>query len=271
MNPHIPTEFHFGSWSLGGLPNFRGWFQGSKLNGLRFPYIIENLLELKYLKWDHIAHLNIWNTSYGQKKGRESNRQFDSWPLNVGNRPDFRVCKWRATYHWKALDEGYNFTSYLISIRGLHAKLWHPKVVGVPISTISGLSLWNPRTKSHLDVGPMERCRVYYKGEGGGFPQVWAVVSLVCPCCPWLILAPKVFQLCTNHLVLVLCRSMWVGEACQLFLVPSQSSSTPFYPSKVLWVRERASTLYSSDVFCLELTFESLEELGVCHSSIISV
>jgi hypothetical protein len=28
--------------------------------------------------------------------------------------------------------------------------------------------------KSHLDVGPMERCRVYYKGEGGDFPQVRA-------------------------------------------------------------------------------------------------
>jgi len=27
-----------------------------------------------------------------------------------------------------------------------------------------------PGEKSHLDVGPMERCRVYYKGEGGGFP-----------------------------------------------------------------------------------------------------
>jgi len=25
----------------------------------------------------------------------------------------------------------------------------------------------------------MERHKVYYKGEGGGFPQVWAVVSLV--------------------------------------------------------------------------------------------
>jgi len=55
--------------------------------------------------------------------------------------------------------------------------------------------------KSHLDVGPMERCRVHYKGEGGGFPQVRAVVSLVCLCCPWLVLAPKVLQLCTNHLV----------------------------------------------------------------------
>jgi len=27
-----------------------------------------------------------------------------------------------------------------------------------------------PGEKSHLDVGLMERSRVYYKGEGGGFP-----------------------------------------------------------------------------------------------------
>jgi hypothetical protein len=117
--------------------------------------------------------------------------------------------------------------------------------------------------KSHLDVGPMERCKIYYKGEGGGFPQVRAVVSLVCPCCPWLILTPEVLQLCTNHLALVLCRSVWVEKACQLFLVPSRSSNTPLYPSKVLWARERAPTPYSSVVFCLGLTFESLKELGV--------
>jgi hypothetical protein len=46
------------------------------------------------------------------------------------------------------------------------------------------------------------------RGEGGGFPQVLAVVSLVCPCCPWLILAPKVLQLFTNHFVWVVCRPM---------------------------------------------------------------
>jgi hypothetical protein len=40
--------------------------------------------------------------------------------------------------------------------------------------------------------------RKYYKGEGGGFPQVQAVVSLVNPC---FIRAPKMFQLCTNQLV----------------------------------------------------------------------
>jgi hypothetical protein len=33
--------------------------------------------------------------------------------------------------------------------------------------------------KCHLDVGFMERHIVYYKGEGGGFPQLRAVVSLI--------------------------------------------------------------------------------------------
>jgi hypothetical protein len=69
-----------------------------------------------------------------------------------------------------------------------------------------------PGEKSHLDVGPVERSRVYYKGEGDGFPQVRAVVSLVCPCCLWLVLAPKVLQLCTNHFVWVVCRRVWVNK-----------------------------------------------------------
>jgi glycogen debranching enzyme len=33
--------------------------------------------------------------------------------------------------------------------------------------------------KGHLDVAPMESFRKYYKGEGGAFPQVWAVARLV--------------------------------------------------------------------------------------------
>jgi len=49
------------------------------------------------------------------------------------------MCRWHATYREKALDEGYNFASNLISIRGLHAKLWGPKVVGVPTLGVSGL------------------------------------------------------------------------------------------------------------------------------------
>jgi hypothetical protein len=126
--------------------------------------------------------------------------------------------------------------------------------------------IWESRDKkNHLDVGPVERCRVYYKGEDGGFPQVQAVVSLVCSSCPWLVLAPKVLQLCINHFVLVLCRPMWVSKACQICLVPSRSSNTPLYPFKVLWTRERASTPCSFTVFPLGLTFESFKELGACQ------
>jgi len=116
--------------------------------------------------------------------------------------------------------------------------------------------------KSHLDVRPVERCRVYCKGEGGSFPQVRAVVSLVCPCCPWLVLTPKVFQLCTNHLMWVVCRPVWVSEACQLFLVPSQSSNTPLYPSKCCELGS-VPRLLPFRCLSLGLTFESFKELGV--------
>jgi hypothetical protein len=87
-------------------------------------------------------------------------------------------------YHWKALDEGYNFALDFIAIIGLHTKLWGSKVAGVPTLAISGLPLGSPGTKSHLDVGLVERHKVYYKGEGGGFPQVRAMVSLVSPSLP---------------------------------------------------------------------------------------
>jgi hypothetical protein len=68
--------------------------------------------------------------------------------------------------------KGYNFALDFIVIRTLNTKLWGPKVMGVPILRISGLSNGSFETKCHLDVAPMERRIVYYKGEGGGFPQV---------------------------------------------------------------------------------------------------
>jgi hypothetical protein len=40
------------------------------------------------------------------------------------------------------------------------------------------------RQKCHLSAGPMAMQRVYYKGEGGGFPQVQVVVNLVSPRSP---------------------------------------------------------------------------------------
>jgi hypothetical protein len=51
--------------------------------------------------------------------------------------------------------------------------------VGVSILGISELSFGSLGTKCHLDVSIVEWHRIYYKGEGVGFPQVRAVVSLV--------------------------------------------------------------------------------------------
>ncbi len=60
---------------------------------------------------------------------------------------------------------------------------------------VSGLFLGSPGTKSHSDVGAAGRHREYYMGEGGGFPQIRAMVSLVGPelsvVCPKTKGAPK--------------------------------------------------------------------------------
>jgi hypothetical protein len=124
-------------------------------------YTIRNLLKHRCLKWACITHLDIWNTSYGQKKGQKSKGQFDSRPLKVGNRPDLLVFRCLPTHCCKALDKGYNFASDLISMWGLHEKLWVLKVVGVLILAISGLPLGSPETKCHLDVSLLERHKVY--------------------------------------------------------------------------------------------------------------
>jgi hypothetical protein len=247
-------------WSPGGVPKFQRAIAGVKLQCLVAFFIP---LESSWsVEWARLAHLNIWNTSYGQKKGRESNCQFDSRAQRVGNRPLPDVRFGSATRSWKALDENYNFALDSIAIRGLLAKLWGSKVPGVPFGAISGLPLGSPEKNNHLDVAFVESCKVYYTGEGGGFPQVRAVVSLVCPCCPWLVLTPRVLQLCTNHFVWIVCKPMWVTKACQLFLVPSRSSNTPLYPSKCCELGSVLQLLLFR-YFLLGLTFEPFEELGV--------
>jgi len=135
-------------------------------------YIIGKLLKCRCRKWPRMGHLDICSTSYGKKKGRESNWQFNSWSLKVGNRLNPGVCKWSATQCWKALKERYNFSLDFIPIGSLSKKLWSCKVPGVQIGIISRLLLGSPGTKNHLDVGAAERHRVYYMGEGGGFPRV---------------------------------------------------------------------------------------------------
>jgi hypothetical protein len=106
-----------------------------------------------------------------------------------------------CTYHWKALNEGYNFALDFTSIGGLHTKLWASKVMGVPILGILGLSLGSPETKCHLGVGSMASHKVYYKGKVVISPKsgLWWVLWI--RVCMWFVHAPKVFKLCINQLV----------------------------------------------------------------------
>jgi hypothetical protein len=119
-------------------------------------YTVEKALKCRCRKWTRMSHLDICSTSYGRKKGRESNWQFDSRPQKVGNRPDPNVYRWSATHRWKALEESYKFFLDLIPIRGLSRDLWAPKVPGVTTGTVLRLLLGSPENKSHLDAGAAE-------------------------------------------------------------------------------------------------------------------
>ncbi len=64
-------------------------------------YIMGKLLERRCLKWACIAHLDIWNTSYGQKKGRESKPgvRLPIWLLTRKSRESTRFTWLQATCH----------------------------------------------------------------------------------------------------------------------------------------------------------------------------
>jgi hypothetical protein len=220
-------------------------------------YINGKPLKLRCLKWARIAHLDIWNTSYDQKKGRESNSResasFDSRPLKVGNRPEILSCRRRATYRWKALDESYNFASDRTSIQGLLAKLWGFKVAGVPQGGISGLPRGSPRNHG--------REKPFGCGSRGESQSIRGRVVASPKSGPWWVLCVRVargssqHQRCSNYALTTLCGLCagpceWIG----LLILPSpipELQHAPL-PRKMLWARERIPTPPSSVVFHLD-------------------
>ncbi len=156
--------------------------------------VIGKVLKRKYRKWPRIGHLDICSPSYGQKKGRESNWQFDSRPIKVGKRPlpDLRIES--AIRRSKDLDEGYKFGSDLVVIRLCSGSYEFPKSRDSTrdnFGTISGLQLGSPRSpgkKWHSGVGAAESHKVYYRGvrwwltpESGPWCVSWSKVPVACP------------------------------------------------------------------------------------------
>jgi hypothetical protein len=149
--PEMETWESFGTPKTSELD-----YRGQNTSPWSVLHIIGKLLNYRCRKWPCMSHLDICSTSYVQKKGRESNWQFDSRPLKVGNRPNLGMCKESATHRWKALKESYKFASDLIPIRRLSKELWPHKVPGVQIGTVSGLHFGSLGTKSHSSVGAAE-------------------------------------------------------------------------------------------------------------------
>jgi hypothetical protein len=151
---HTPE---MGTWESSGTPESSELdCRGQNTSPWSVLYTVGKVLNRRCRKWPRMNHSDICRISYVRKKGRQSNCQFDSQPLKVGNWPDPGVCRRSATHHWKALKEIYKFSSDHILIGGLSKELWATKVLGVQTGTISGLLLESPRKKCHWDVGAAE-------------------------------------------------------------------------------------------------------------------
>ncbi len=110
--------------------------------------VIGKFLKRRYRKWPLIGHLDICSPSYGQMKGRESNWQFDSRPLKVGNRPLPNIRIESATWRWKDLDKDYNYGSDLVAIGLCSRELWAPKVPGLQSGQFRDSNLGVPRKRA---------------------------------------------------------------------------------------------------------------------------
>ncbi len=144
-------------------------------------------------------------------------------------------------------------------------KVMGPKVTVIPISENLGLPFESPKTKWHLGVSPVAKHIIYYKGEGDGFPQDWAVVSLVSSCLPMVRSCTKVPQLHINQLVVWFVQ---VHANNELFIkLLSPHLEAPTHPStlEVLRIKKCTPTPSAFVFFTFGLAVESIKELGVCQ------
>jgi hypothetical protein len=115
---------------------------------------------------------------------------------------------------------------------------------------------------SWLGIENIIKGKVVASPKSGSWWVLWVHVYM------WLIRAPKMFQLCTNKLVVWFVQVLmnnWPN--CHSSQSPSRSSSTPLYPRSVTSQGTCPNSL-SFYCFHLGLTFESIRELG-CASKLL--
>ncbi len=156
--------------------------------------VIGKVLKCRCPKCPFIGHLDICSPNYGQKKGRESNCQFDSRPLKVWNRPLPNIGIGSATGRWKALEENYNFGLDLVLIRLGSQEIWAPKVPGLQPGQFRdnfGTPTWESREKEPFGCSPCGALQRILYGGKWWLPSSPGRGESCVSKCPWLVPTPK--------------------------------------------------------------------------------
>jgi hypothetical protein len=156
--------------------------------------VIEKVLKRRYRKCPRILDLDICSPSYGQKKGRESNWQFDCQPLKVKNRPAPDVRFESAIRRWKELDEGYNYGWDLVAIGGPGEELWPlkvPRVQNRDTWVNFGTPTWESREKEPFGCSLRGVSQSILYGGWWWHPPNPGRGESCRPKCLWLVPTPK--------------------------------------------------------------------------------
>jgi hypothetical protein len=137
----------------------------------------------------HLQH-KLWS-----KESRESNWQFDSWPLKVGNRPDPSVCRWSARHTIGKLSRRATRLFQTSSQSELGAKSYErPKSQESKLGQFWDSTLGVPGKNAiwmqvrRWDAENTIWGKVVASPKSGPWWVKWVQG------CPWLVLAPKVLQ-----------------------------------------------------------------------------
>ncbi len=170
---HSQGNSHFGKWSPDGLPKLQ-----RTISGVRTQWLVTFFISLES-SWNidvqNGLSLLIWTSETQVMAKRRAGSQIANLT------PDQKKSVIDPIY---LAADNVRHTVGKLSTRATTLLYIAPrsevcsKSYGAPKSRDSKLARFRdfhlgvPGEKSHLDVGSVERCRVYYKGEGDGFPQV---------------------------------------------------------------------------------------------------
>jgi hypothetical protein len=153
------------SWDLesSGTPECSGLnSKGQNTSHWSVLSVIEKVLKRKYWKCPRIGNSDICSPSYGQKKGRESNWQFDSTTKSRESIPSWHPI-WVCDMALEISQRGLQLWFKPHRDPTLQSGVMVIQSSGSPAGTISGLHFGSPGNLCHLDAPSVASCREYYK------------------------------------------------------------------------------------------------------------